>query len=397
MLVLKNAYLIDGNGNAPIEGASVLIDGKFIKCVGDCPGIPAGAEVFDLGGRTVFPGLTEAHIHMGGPAAPGAPALLGGDASGWFAEMSRKLIDFGVTNVRSGGDYENDILRYRAMTASGAAEGPRVWAPGKVFQPVGGHPAYTVWNAEPEILKNVVASAAGQDSARAEVRRQAALGVDHIKCFLADDNYFDPASKAPKLDTAVLAAIADEAHKAGLRVMVHCQQPSFALEALNAGADTIEHFACMGHCGDELPKGLVTAFMKNSAFVVPTLAAGRYYGADVAEQRKLQSIVVTLFELGVKIAAGTDTGTPAVPPGEALHTEMEMLVEAGLPPMDAIIAATRAGAELVGSNEFGTVEPGKLADLVVVDGNPLQDIRNTRNIRLVMKEGRILRSSLAPG
>ena len=143
-----------------------------------------------------------------------------------------------------------------------------------------------------------------------------------------------------------------------------------------------------------LPDGLAETFMKNNAFLVPTLISGVSCGLSQKALDFSAAAVKTLFDAGVKIAVGTDTGTPNITPGEAIHTELALLANAGIPPMDALIAATRNGAELVGSTEFGTIQSGKLADMIVINGNPLDNISCTKMIQIVMKEGHIVRNNI---
>ncbi len=391
MIVFSNMLLIDGLSSAPIKNAYVVVDGRYIKEVGQGPAQFSYAQVVDLQGRTLMPGLTDAHIHLGGPFSFEDAPLLGGPATGWYADNRNRLLDFGITNVRSGGDFESDMIQFRNMIETGELEGPRISICGKAFQPVGGHPAYTVWQSSKDVLTQAVVSPDTEQQAREEVKRQLQMSVDHIKCFLADDNYMDPKLKAPKLDLRILSAVIEQAHRLGHKTMVHCQEPLFALEALSAGADSVEHLICSGHENDPLPKELAHAFIKNNAYLVPTLAAAYYYGFNSSIQNSQARAVHDLYNQGVKLTVGTDAGTPAIPVGESVHKEIELFVRAGIPPMDAIIAATRHGAEIVGCDAFGIIAPGMLADLIIIDGNPLTDITCTKNICLVMKEGRILR------
>ena len=394
MLAFINARLIDGTGNPALENAAILIDGDTVADVGRGLDIPAGSRIIDVGGNTVMPGLFDAHVHIGGSDSREGDQLVGLDKSEAFAEARRLLLAAGVTGIRSAGDFEASILELRAMEAAGEIRSPRVYTCGKCIQPVGGHPAYTVWVSDPDILENAISSPETADAARAEVRRQSALGADHIKLFLADDNYIEPGKKAPRLKPEVLFAAAEEAHLHGLKVMVHCQEPGFALEALEAGADSIEHLFCSGHELDPLPDGLAGTFKKNDAFLVPTLVSTMSLDPSKEARAAVFTAVKELFEAGVRLAVGTDYGTPLIPVDKAVHVEMELLAEAGIPPLSVIEAATRNGAELAGDSRLGLLEPGRLADMVVVRGNPLEDMSCMESVCIVVKNGEILSNTL---
>jgi imidazolonepropionase-like amidohydrolase len=133
MLILKNALLIDGISREPIPDSYAIVDGKRIVEVGQNLTDSRGCETIDLQGRTLMPGLTDAHIHFGGPVSFTEPPLLGGEATGWFSNMRGRLLNHGVINVRSGGDFESDMIRFRDMLDTGELEGPRTWICGKAL------------------------------------------------------------------------------------------------------------------------------------------------------------------------------------------------------------------------------------------------------------------------
>jgi imidazolonepropionase-like amidohydrolase len=174
--------------------------------------------------------------------------------------------------------------------------------------------------------------------------------------------------------------------------MVHTGSPKETMDAIKAGADSIEHGILPGADSTEFEDDLVKIMLDKGTFFVPTLAiAWAYKEAYPAVFSGLKQTVKILHSAGVNMAAGTDSGTPGVVIGKGLHKELELMVEAGISPMEAITAGTRnAAANLGKANELGTIESGKLADIIAVSGDPLKDIRGTREIKLVIKDGKIL-------
>jgi imidazolonepropionase-like amidohydrolase len=403
VLALTNVRLIDGTGHDPIENMAIIIDGNRIKNVGLATSYPDNTNVVDLRGLTVMPGLIDCHLHLGGLTVDKPGKAIGKvslkDMASFFFDYSRNYahrrwlaIANGVTTIRSAGDHYPHIIKLRDKIAAGKLVGPRIFAPGPTITAPGGHPAGTIYKGNRYIIKNATRQITEVSSAREEVRRLVEGGVDCIKAIYSDSNPMDITHKVPRLSLDVLEALADEAHQHNLRLMVHTGSPKETMDAIKAVADSIEHGILPGADSTEFEDDLVKMMLDKGTYFVPTLAiAWAYKEAYPAVLSGLKQAVNILHSAGVNIAAGTDSGTPGVVIGKGLHKELELMVEAGISPMEAITAGTRNAADNLGkANELGTIESRKLADIIAVSGDPLKDIRDTREIKLVIKDGKIL-------
>jgi len=403
MLALTNARLIDGTGHGPIENMAIIIDGNRIKNIGLVTGYPDNTNVIDLRGLTVMPGLVDCHLHLGGLTRDQPGKAIGKvsfiDMASFFWDYFRNYahrrwlaIENGVTTIRSAGDHYPHIIKLRDKIAAGKLVGPRIFAPGPTITAPGGHPAGTIYKGNRYIIENATRQIAEVSSAREEVRRLVGGGVDCIKAIYSDINPMDITHKVPRLSLDVLEALADEAHQHNLRLMVHTGSPKETMDAIKAGADSIEHGILPGGDSTEFEDDLVKMMLDKGTFFVPTLAIA-WANKDAYPDlfAGLKTTLRKLHDAGVNMAAGTDSGTPGVVIGKGLHKELELMVEAGMSPMEAIMAGTRNAADNLGkANELGTIEPRKLADIIAVSGDPLKDIRDTREIKLVIKDGKIL-------
>jgi enamidase len=407
VLALTNVRLIDGTGRDPIEKISIIIDGNRIKSVEAVNSYPDKTNVVDLRGLTVMPGLIDCHLHLGGltvdkPGRAISKVSFTDMASFFFdylrnyAHRRRLAIENGVTTIRSAGDHYPHIIMLRDKIAAGKLLGPRIFAAGPTITAPGGHPAGTIYKGNRYIIENAVRQIADVNSAREEVRRLVEGGVDCIKAIYSDIDSMDITHKVPRLSLNVLEVLADEAHHHNLRLMVHTGSPQETMDAVKAGVDSIEHGILPGAHSTEFEDDLVKMMLDKGTYFVPTLAIAWAY-KDIYPDvfSSLKKAFKKLHNAGVNIAAGTDSGTPGVVIGKGLHKELELMVEAGISPMEAIVAGTRNAANNLGkTSELGTIEPGKWADIIAVSGDPLKDIRDTREIKLVIKDGKTLVSRI---
>jgi len=403
VLALTNARLIDGTKRDPIENTAVLIDGNRIASVGPINIYPENTRTVDLRGHTVLPGLIDCHLHLGGLTVDQPGKAIGKvslkdmasffiDYSRGYAYRRRLAIESGLTTIRSAGDHYPHIIRLRDKIASGKLSGPRIFAPGPTITAPGGHPAGTIYKGNRYIVENAVRQIADVNTAREEVGKLAEGGVDCIKAIYSELNPMDTARKVPRLSLDVLEALADEAHRHNLRLMVHTGTPEESMDAVKAGADSIEHGILPGADSFDFNDDLIKIMLDKGTYFVPTLAIA-WANKDTYPEvfTGLKRTFKKLHDAGVNIAAGTDSGTPGVVIGKGLHKELELMVEAGISPMEAIMAGTKNAADnLAKAGELGTIECGKLADVIAVSGDPLKNIRDTREIKLVIKDGEIL-------
>ncbi len=390
-VVFEKGTVIIGNGEV-LEKGTVAVEGKLLKFVGTGKNYPVSKKdkVFDLSGKTILPGLIDAHVHLCVDGSPDPITLLLRESIPQTtlkaADHARQTLEAGVTTVRDMGGKDYIDLAIRDGIESGVLQGPRMLCSGKLICMTGGHG----WQFGRE--------ANGVDDVRAAVREQLKAGADLIKLMATGGimtKGVDPGSTQFTLEE--LIAGVEEARKAGRRTATHAQGTEGIKNALWAGIHSIEH-------GFFLDDEAIELILQMKVFVVPTLCApyhiiraGVQKGVPAFVVEKSKSVMKSHWEsvkkahrARVPIAMGTDAGTPFNRHGENLK-EMELLVHVGLTPMEAIVATTKTASEVLGmGDKIGTLEKGKLADLVVVDGDPLKDItlfQKKEKILTIMKEG----------
>jgi imidazolonepropionase-like amidohydrolase len=393
MLAIRAGQMIDGNGGR-ISEAVVLVEGERILEVGPAASVvvPPAAEVIDARSQTLLPGMIDAHCHIhtpGGPVKPGSHAADElGNSQGLralrAARYARQALRMGFTSLRTVHSPAYLDLAVRDAVNDGFIEGPRIRAAGQGLTITGGH-MDDKWAPEVSV-DGITGVSDGPWGMRRAARMQIKRGVDLIKINAAvswhGQDFTGKLPYHPEMTYDEMAAICEEAHWAGKTVAAHAYGGQGLDDALRAGIDSVDH-------GPWLTDANIEWMVEHDVFYVPTMtvyAHGLALGAEgagtseagrewlrLANEAKL-SALARAHAAGVKIAVGTDAGF-WVRHGENA-SELEEMVNGGLTPMEAIVAATRTGAECLGiSRDAGTVERGKFADLVLVAGDPLKDIR----------------------
>lgn len=395
MLVLKNATLIDGTGNQPQKNMTVLVKGTKIEAAGQDIPVPADAQVIDLAGKILLPGFSDAHTHFGGSASLERPGQTGRFGSYDYAEHREAALRWGVTAVRSAGDFTPEILQFRDEVNAGQIRSPRIVASGRMIQVKEGHPAYTVFFADETVVTNSCLIIDEDTDIEAEIASLVEAGVDWIKTFVSDDNKMQYPCTIPRLSNEQLRRISDAAHKHNLPVMMHVDDIGNLKDAVQSGADSVEHTINVATSDHEMTDEVLKLLTSRDVWVVPTMTATKLHEGSIPGAPPvypaLEAAVRRMVEAGVKIGVGCDSGIPFIPYGQCVHIEMELLVSVGMTPLQAVTAATGGNARMFRKDkEFGTVEAGKAADLVVLGSDPLEDIRNTRDIRMVIRDGSVV-------
>ena len=384
-VTIRSVRVIDGTGRM-IERATVVIQGTTIAAVGSDRdlSIPRGTTKIDGRGLTLLPGLIDCHVHLCLGAEPDVVDAIAKETPTLTllksSRAARQTLEAGVTTVRDVGSRDNSIFALQQAIDAGLVPGPRVIAAGLVICMVGGHARFIGQEVE------------GAEQVRSVVRAQIAAGAAVIKV-IASGGVLTPGTSPDQAQMTVeeLKAAVDEAQRAGKKVAAHAHGSSGMKNAVRAGVHSIEHATLMDEEAAIMMK-------QQGVFMVPTLSAlattaACKLGCGVPDSVRDKAKALTKYHAvsfkkalrdGLQIAMGTDAGTPFNFHGENAQ-ELERMVAFGMSPMQAILASTSAAARLIGiQDQVGTIEKGKLADLLLFDGNPL------RRIDLLRDHGRII-------
>lgn len=404
--VLKAARVFDGKSDSVIQPGLVVVSGDKIQAVGG--EAPAGAAVIDLGDATILPGFIDAHTHLTmefNPDYNGArleamdrtvaeQALIA-------AQNARKTILAGFTTVRDVGAGDFIDIGLRNSINNGVTLGPRMLVATHALGATGGHCddgagfRFGLLNHESGPEDGVINN---PDQARYAVRFNIKYGADVIKT-CATGGVLSPTDDVdvPQLSQAELNALVGEAHDLRRKTAAHAHGAEGAKRAIRAGIDSIEH-------GTFLDDEALRMMREHGTYLVPTLATRTglaeskfpplvQHKADMAVKQQ-DVMVKRALAAGVKIALGTDA---AVYPHGNNAVEFMLMANDGMTPAQSLRAGTSSGADLLGlQDKIGTLEPGKLADIVAVPGNPLTDIKLTQSVFFVMKEGKVVRNDRTP-
>ncbi len=400
--IVVKGTVIDGIHEEPIKKGVVIIEGNKITDVGEesSINIPKGAELIE--GKTIMPGMIDCHLHfcLNGEADFGKLILettmpMYGIRATVYAKRD---IEAGFTTVREVGSPGYLGISLRDAVNKKIIPGPRILTAGRALSITGGHGTFLPPWIHMDDNLNLGIFADGSEEVRKAVRSLIGSGVDVIK-LLATGGVMDVVTTpgAQNYNFEEIKVAVEEAHKLGKKITAHVEGLSGAKDCIKAGIDSIDH-------GIELDDEAVQMMKEKGTFLIPTLLApyniaehGTKGGiAEYAVKKDLEVIerhkesFKRAYRTGVKIAMGTDTGTPFSKHGGNAK-ELELMVENGMTPMEAIMSTTRVASEAIGlEKSIGTLEKGKLADLIILDGDPLTDItllQKKELIKLVMKEG----------
>jgi len=407
--LLRNGTLIDGNGGTPLPNAGLLIEDDKLRAVGPSANLaaPAGAAVteIDAQGGYILPGFIDTHVHLMLQGVNLINDMMAPFSLRFYNSVHymRNTIEAGVTSVRDAGGADAGT---KQAVESGLVLGPRMQISVQILSITGGHgdgwmPSGTVFDLVPAYPGMPYPIADGVDGVRLKVREVLRAGAEIVKIcstggVLSPTDHPEFTQFSPEeLDVIVREA----AYRRGVKVMAHAQGLEGIKNAVLAGVHSIEH-------GIYLDDEVIELMLKRGTFLVPTLLAplavleaGEAGGMPDYGVRKARETIEAHSEsiskahkAGVKIAMGTDAGV--MPHGTNLR-ELGLMVNIGMTPMQAIVATTKTAAECLGwQDRVGTLEPGKLADVVIAKTNPLQDIRsleNLDNIAVVMKGGQVVK------
>jgi imidazolonepropionase-like amidohydrolase len=397
--------LLDVKSGRWLERVSVTVaDGRFAAVGPRATGDAAGDRI-DLGAYSCLPGLMDMHTHLTGETRPQAEAMRDAlsadpaDSAYRSVGYAERTLLAGFTTVRDVGGGDRVDIALRNAIARGLVRGPRMFVSGKSLATTGGHadPTNSLSNeltlalGDPGPRDGVVN---GTDAARQGVRARYRDGADLIKITATGGVLSQAASgHAPQFTEEEIRAVVEAARDYGFRVAAHAHGAEGMKRAIRGGVHSIEH-------GTFMDDEAIRLFRKHGTWYVPTISAGRYVGEmaklpdyyspivrpkAAAVGPQIQRTFAQAWKSGVKIAFGTDAGV--FPHGENAK-EFAYMVEAGMPPLEAIRSATLSAAELLGRQDtLGAIEPGKLADLIAVEGDPLADIGALQRVRFVMKDG----------
>ena len=395
--VIVGRRLIDGTGGAPIENPVILIQGSKIVAVGREGDMTVpqteDANKLDYRDKTLLPGLIDCHVHLCMSADDNPLARLYEDSDDILvlraANNAQLALKAGITTLRDCGGRNRVTFSIREAIKKKIIKGPRLMLSGRPLTMTGGHCFFLNGEAD------------GIDGVRKAARQLIKEGADFLK-IMASGGGMTPSTtpKLPYYTVEELIVATDEAHRLGRRIAAHCHSTKSIEDVLEAGIDTIEHASFLPPDGRrKFEPSIAERIVASGTYVCPTISAGRRPVRSVkqADEYKLRlqmdmrgSNFSLMHQMGVKLIAGTDAGVRFTA-FDNYPLCLELAVAGGMANMQAIQSGTSLAAEALGISDIvGTIQPGKEADIIAVDGDPLEDIGALWNMVMVMKAGELI-------
>ena len=398
-IIIKNARLIDGTGADAVDEVTIVVSGDRIVSL-DGAGADPGAQVIDAGGKTVMPGMIDNHMHStmeyrkDEDGSYSMPVRFSWTNEEELTEFLRErfpgqmmdILETGVTTIVDTGAIMPYIVEVRDKVNAGEIVGPRMYVAGRVFTAPGGHPAGGVCFGDEWCSKNLSCATNSETVARQCVRNLVAAGVDGLKLAFDNAEGFIPGG-IPKLKEDVMRAIIDEAHKVGVRTLTHTLTLDDTAIAAHAGTDGLAHSistengVLVTSYGESLPELL-------NRFDIPMITTVQF-----PPGRNTGPSLQALTRGGVDLLYGTDYPHPFEKPRYAPHMQRELrtLLAGGFSEMDIIQMLTgNSRRHPFTPEDYGTIEVGQLADIIIVDGDPLEDIISVTRPLIVIKGGKVM-------